>query len=89
MQYQLLDQQSAMLSEGENGRSKVDNIRLRTLETDVIMLRQELAETNSQRTKFETETEKLKHSLKHIKEEAVKEYEKVIHNIKTCVEIRK
>ena len=41
------------------------------------MLRQELAETNSQRTRFETETEKLKYSLKHIKEETVKEYEKV------------
>eukprot|EP01022_Parablepharisma_sp_SALTPOND_P006998 TRINITY_DN1283_c0_g1_i1.p1 TRINITY_DN1283_c0_g1~~TRINITY_DN1283_c0_g1_i1.p1 ORF type:complete len:302 (+),score=33.55 TRINITY_DN1283_c0_g1_i1:1220-2125(+) len=76
MQYQLLEQHPASKSEGENVRLKIDNIRLRTLETDILMLRQELADTNAQKTTAETELEKSKHQIRRLKEDTVKELER-------------
>ena len=80
MQYQLLDQHPPEKSEGENARLKIDNIRLRTLETDVLMLRQELADTNAQKTAAETEIERLRQGIQHAKEETVQELEKKYAN---------
>ncbi len=72
MQYELLDKTGKSKTE----EPRVENIRMRTLETDAVMLRQELAETNVQRSASQTEVERLKSALRHVKEEAVKEVEK-------------
>jgi uncharacterized protein (DUF3084 family) len=62
---------------------KVEIIRVRTLETDIEMLKKEIEVINNQKAELETELEKLECQLKHIKEENVKELEKKYkHEIK-------
>jgi len=82
MQYQLLETQGKVNEKGgdENVRLKIDNIRLRTLETDILMLRQELAEANSQKSAAETQLEKLRHSIMHLKENNITELERKYAN---------
>lgn len=54
----------------------VDSLRTKSLETDVLILRQELAETCSQKSILETDIEKLQRKIVHLKEQAIKEMEK-------------
>jgi len=62
---------------------KIEIIRIKTLETDIVMLKKEIEVLNNQKAELETELEKFEYQLKHIKEENVKELEKKYkHEIK-------
>eukprot|EP00826_Nyctotherus_ovalis_P046593 TRINITY_DN5281_c0_g2_i1.p1 TRINITY_DN5281_c0_g2~~TRINITY_DN5281_c0_g2_i1.p1 ORF type:complete len:239 (-),score=16.32 TRINITY_DN5281_c0_g2_i1:172-888(-) len=74
MQYQLLE--NCKEKGNGNDRCKVESIRVRTLETDVQMLRRELEDANTQRAEAETQIESLQYALTHIKESNVKELER-------------
>ena len=81
MQYQLLEQ--CKKPDDENKRSKVDSIRIRTLEIDIIMLKRELDNINEKKAEVETNLENFQYQVKHIKEENIKALEKKYkHEIK-------
>lgn len=63
----------------EEARVKIEDIRKQTLETDMILLKQELADCGAQKSAAEAEVKRLNGVIEHLAERVAKEMEKANH----------